>query len=214
LAHDDRSLVADNFDLEGTRMSDRPVTFDVDLTLRTPDWFDHHTIRRLSDLQGIFSDQDAYVTALSEADCIVYEVYAQNRPPVEGELLYGLSILHPGKIGDEFHMTKGHFHTKLATAEIYYCLVGKGRMIMETPEGDWSVEELLPHRVLYVPPRWAHRSVNTSTDQDLLTFFVYPADAGHDYATIEKRGFQKRVIARGGEPLIVDNPDWTPAEDR
>jgi glucose-6-phosphate isomerase len=195
-------------------MSDRPLTFNVDLTLRNSGCYDHHTLRRLSDLPGIFSDQEAYDIALSEADRIVYQVYAQNRPPVEGELLYGLSILHPGKIGDEFHMTKGHFHTKLATAEIYYCLAGEGRMIMETPEGDWSVEELLPHRVLYVPPRWAHRSVNTSPNKDMMTFFVYPADAGHDYATIEKYGFRKRVIAQGGEPQVVDNVDWIPIEDQ
>ena len=81
------------------------------------------------------------------------------RPEVAGELLHGISIVHPGKVGDEYYMTKGHFHTVLDTAEVYYCLKGDGAMVMETPEGEWSVEELHPGRVLYVPPRWAHRSV-------------------------------------------------------
>jgi glucose-6-phosphate isomerase len=204
----------DNNKPGGTMMVDRPAMFEVDLRMKTPNRYDHHIVRRLSELRGIFNNREAYEAALAEKDRIVYEIYEQNRPQVEGELLHGLSIIHPGKIGDEFHMTKGHFHKKLATAEIYYCLMGEGRMIMETPEGNWAVEELVPHRVLYVPPRWAHRSVNTSTDQDLLTFFVYPADAGHDYITIEKRGFQKRVIARNGEPLVVENPDWIPTGDR
>jgi len=44
-------------------------------------------------------------------------------------------------------------------------------MVIEIPEGEWSVEELRPGRVLYVPPRWAHRSVNTSDKEDLVTFF-------------------------------------------
>jgi len=39
---------------------------------------------------------------------------------VAGELLFGVSIVHPGKVGNEFYMTKGHFHTVLETAEIYH----------------------------------------------------------------------------------------------
>ena len=33
-------------------------------------------------------------------------------------------------------------------------------MVMEAPDGEWAVEELRPGIVLYVLPRWAHRSVN------------------------------------------------------
>jgi len=100
----------------------------------------------------------------------------------------------------------------LETAEIYYCLQGQGVMVMETPEGDWSVEELRPGVVLYVPPRWAHRSVNTSLEGDLVTFFIYPGDAGHDYGTIEVQGFRKLIVERDGKPAIVDNPRWSPSE--
>ena len=98
-------------------------------------------------------------------------------------------------------------------SEVYYCLQGQGVMVMETPEGEWAVEELRPGRVLYVPPRWAHRSVNTSSEQDLVTFFIYPGHAGHDYGTIESRGFRKLVLERDGEPRVVDNPRWR-AEER
>lgn len=85
---------------------------------------------------------------------------------------------------------------------------------METPEGDWAVEALCPNSVLYVPPRWAHRSVNTSLTEDLITFFVYPGNAGHDYRTIETQGFHKLVIHREGKPQIVDNPRWLSPEQR
>ena len=126
--------------------------------------------------------------------------------------MYGTSIVHPGKVGDEYWMTKGHFHAVLETAEVYYCLQGEGMMVMETPEGDWAVEELRPGRVLYVPPRWAHRSVNTGADQDLVTLYVYPAHAGHDYGTIQSRGFRKLVVERDGRPCVIDNPRWSQEE--
>jgi glucose-6-phosphate isomerase len=84
-------------------------------------------------------------------------------------------------------------------------------MVMETPEGDWAVELLSPGRVLYVPPRWAHRSVNTGSD-DLITLFAYPGHAGHDYGTIEQQGFRKLLVERDGVAAIVDNPRWGKGE--
>jgi len=196
-------------------MIDLPYTFDVlqDEKVILSE-YDNHIIRHLSAMKGQFLDQDNYVDMLSVEDTILYEVYEIKRPEVAGELLHGLSVLHPGKVGDEYFMTKGHFHTLLDTAEVYYCLRGSGYMVMETPEGDWAVEPLCPQSVLYVPPRWSHRSVNTSLTEDLVTFFVYPGDAGHDYGSIELQGFRKLVLQRGGKPQIVDNPRWLTPEER
>lgn len=87
-------------------------------------------------------------------------------------------------------------------------------MVMETPEGEWAVESLQPDKVLYVPPRWAHRSVNTSMSEDLVMFFVYPGNAGHDYGSIEVQGFRKLVLQHDSSPQIVDNPRWLPPEAR
>jgi len=196
-------------------MIDLPYTFDVlqDEKVILSE-YDNHIIRHLSAMKGQFLDQDNYEDMLSVEDTILYEVYKLKRPEVAGELLHGLSVLHPGKVGDEYFMTKGHFHTVLDTAEVYYCLRGSGYMVMETPEGDWAVEPLRPQSVLYVPPRWAHRSVNTSLTEDLVTFFVYPGDAGHDYGSIELQGFRKLVLSRCGKPQIVDNPRWLTPEER
>jgi glucose-6-phosphate isomerase len=175
---------------------------------------DNHIVRRLSAMQNQYSDEKAYEALLGQEDHLLYEVYEIKRPEIAGELLQGISIVHPGKVGDEYFMTKGHFHSELATAEVYYCLKGEGLMVMETPEGNWVVESLTPETVLYVPPRWAHRSVNTSSDEDLVTFFVYPGNAGHDYGSIEKQGFRKLVVERDGQAEVIDNPCWLPPEDR
>lgn len=191
-----------------------PFTFEVSIADAILSHYDNHIQRRLSSMKGQFLDQAAYDALLATEDVLLYEVYEIRRPEVAGELLHGLSIVHPGKVGDEYYMTKGHFHTVLETAEVYYCLKGQGLMVMETPEGEWAVEPLRPHTVLYVPPRWAHRSVNTSLSEDLVTFFVYPGHAGHDYRTIETQGFRKLVVERDGQPQIVDNPRWLSPEQR
>ena len=193
---------------------DVPFTFDLVFPQALPSKFDNHLVRQLSSMKGQFADQQAYAAQLEKEDVVLYEVYELQRPEQAGELLHGISIVHPGKVGDEYYMTKGHFHTVLETAEIYQCLKGEGVMVMETPEGDWSVEELCPGKILYVPPRWAHRSVNTGSQEDLVTFFVYPGNAGHDYGTIETQGFRKLVLEVNRQPQISDNPRWLAPGER
>jgi glucose-6-phosphate isomerase len=159
-------------------------------------------------MAGQFIDQAAYDLLVRENDRVVYEVYEVTRRGVGGELAHGLSVVHPGVVGDEYYMTKGHFHTALATAEIYMCLQGEGFLVMETPEGNWAAERLSKGSVIYVPPRWAHRSVNTGLLEPMVTAFAYPADAGHDYGSIERRGMRKVVVAMNGTPRVIDNPRW------
>ena len=189
-------------------MSDLPFVFTLPFPGLVPSRVDNHIVRRLSQMRGQFSDPDAFERQLAESDSVIYEVFEVRRPETAGELPCGISVVHPGKVGDEFYMTKGHFHAVLETAEIYYCLKGEGFMVMENPEGDASVEPLAPGRVLYIPPRWAHRSVCTSRQDDLVTFFAYPGNAGHDYGTIERQGFRKLVIEGQLGIEIVDNPRW------
>ena len=194
--------------------NDVPFTFGVNILEARMDRYDNHITRKLSSMKGQYFDTHAFEAMLAESDQLLYEVYETRRPEVAGELLNGLSIVHPGKVGDEYFMTKGHFHNVIETAEVYYCLKGQGYMVMETPEGDWSVEALQPDRVLYVPPRWAHRSVNTSHSEDLVTFFVYPGHAGHDYGTIEQQGFRKLVVEQNDQPVVIDNPRWQSPKER
>lgn len=192
-------------------MRTRPFTFDLPPEGGPPSEWDNAIVRTLSSMRGQYHDQAAFEQKLAHEDSLVYEVYELSVPEKAGEMLHGISILHPGKVGDEFYMTKGHYHTVLDTGEVYLCQRGTGMMVMETPEGEWAVQELCPGRVLYVPPRWAHRSVNTNPADDLITFFVYPANAGHNYGTIEQQGFRKLVVEQHGAPVVVDNPRWQPA---
>lgn len=164
--------------------------------------------RYLSNMKGMYLDNDALEAMVRKEDRLVYEFYELTIPETEGNLLFGTSIVYPGKVNSEFFMTKGHFHTILDTAEVYYCLTGNGYLLMENPEGDWSAEEMIPGSCVYVPGRYAHRSINTGSDP-LVMFFVFRADAGHDYGTIEAKGFRKLIVEKNGRPTIVDNPKWS-----
>jgi glucose-6-phosphate isomerase len=163
--------------------------------------------RRLSDLKGIFYDTESLELMLKDNNPLIYEFFDLGPPENPGDLAFGTSIVYPGKVGNEYFMTKGHFHSILETAEIYYCLSGKGYMLMENPEGDWDAKEMTPGKVVYVPKRYAHRSINTG-NVPLVTFFAFRADAGHDYGTIETNGYKKLLVETDGKVEIIDNPKW------
>jgi glucose-6-phosphate isomerase len=55
--------------------------------------------------------------------------------------------------------------------------------------------------MVYVPPYWAHRSINTG-DEPLVSFCVYPGDAGHNYGDIATEGFPRRVFIRDGTEVV------------
>lgn len=165
------------------------------------------TKRSLSQMKDSYCDAAAAEAILAQGDPVIYEFYELEPPEKAGELAFGTSICYAGKVGNEYYMTKGHFHTILDTAEVYYCLSGKGAMLTESPEGDVVLHPLVPGQALYVPPRYAHRSINTGVEP-LVTFFVFRADAGHDYGTIETKGYRKLLVEKDGQPTLVENPKW------
>ncbi len=185
------------------------VAFDLSSGLSTDA---NSTQRYLSAMEGMFADEAKYRAKLDQNDALVYEFYELGIPPNTGEIAFGTSIVYPGKVGDEYFMTKGHFHTVLETGEVYHCLRGRGFMLMENPEGVWEARELCPGVAVYVPPRYAHRSINVAADEPLVTFFAFPADAGHDYGTIETKGFRKLIVDRSGLAEVIDNPKWAGRE--
>ena len=165
------------------------------------------TKRYLSQMKNMYLDTEAAEKILETSDPLVYEFYELGFPERKGDLGFGTTILYPGLVGEEYFMTKGHFHTQLETAEVYYTLTGSGYMVLENPEGDTMEMPLKKGEALYVPRRYAHRSVNTGKEP-LVMFFCFAADAGHDYGTIETKGYHKLILEREGKPVIVPNPKW------
>lgn len=157
--------------------------------------------RRLSDMRGMYAEAKAEQALLAQGDPLIYEVLQYDVPNEAGQLVVCTTVLYPGRVGDEYFMTKGHYHKRQDRAEVYLGLRGRGKLLMQA-DGQCSELDMGPGTVGYVPPYWAHRSVNTG-DEPFIFFAVYPADAGHDYSTIERGGFVRRVIERDGQPAVV-----------
>ena len=157
--------------------------------------------KRLSELAGLYADAGAFDALLrEEGDHVVYAVEDLRPSADAGDMIFGVTRMAPGLVGDEFFMTRGHIHAVANRPEIYYGESGTGLMLMESPAGETRIVEVGPRVVCYVPPFWIHRSVNLGPN-DLVMTFAYPADAGQDYAIIERsRGMAQRIvrIAAGG----------------
>ena len=123
------------------------------------------TKRRLSQMKNMYCDEKAFEQCLSGGDPLVYEFYELGAPEDQiGDLAFGTSITYPGKVGDEYFMTKGHFHTILETAEVYFLLSGEGYLLLESPEGDVRSEKMTPGKAMPIVPstpvacRWSPSS--------------------------------------------------------
>lgn len=164
--------------------------------------------RRLSDLRGCFADAAAYEAALREGDPLLYTVSSVEAGSGPGGLHYGLGVLYPGRVGDEYFMTKGHLHSRREAAEVYIGLRGEGCMLLEDEAtGESRLEPLGEGRVVYVPGHAAHRTMNTG-DVPLVYIGVYRADAGHDYGAIAEKNFRMVVVAREGRPTMVERKEF------
>lgn len=162
------------------------------------------TVRRLSDLRGCFQDSAAYEAALAEGDPVVYTVATIEAASGEGQLRYGLGVIMPGKIGDEFYMTKGHLHSWRPAAEVYVGLRGEGKMLLEDERsGASTLLTLMANSVVYVPGFTAHRTINTGT-QPLVYIGIYPSAAGHDYSAIAESNFRMLVVEKDGAPVAIE----------
>jgi glucose-6-phosphate isomerase len=171
-----------------------------------------HYQKQFRDLSGLYADEAAYAAMLpGMAEEVVYEVWEHRVSESPGDLVFGTSVMRPGRVGDEFFVTRGHQHKLADRSEVYHCVAGTGVVLLENPAGEVRALALAPQRIVYVPPHWIHRSVNTGSET-LITVFCYAADAGQDYGVVETAGgMRARVVSDGvGGWKLVDNPNWRP----
>jgi glucose-6-phosphate isomerase len=189
-----------------------PRSFPVDLDTGLMAGTGTRYQKRLSDLAGLYADAAAFdALAAGRGDEVVYDVTDHRPSSAAGDLITGVTRMSPGKVGDEFFMTRGHVHAVVNRPELYFGLKGRGLMVMESVDGQTRTVEIGPQLACYVPPYWIHRSVNVGAD-DFVMLFCYPADAGQDYAIIERaQGLRTRIVDDGqGGWCEQPNPAWLP----
>ena len=159
--------------------------------------------KTLGELAGIFADETA--RAAMDPDTPVYDVVCRQTVPegTPGGLFFGTSIVHPGKVGEEYFMTKGHFHLRREAAEYYWGISGRGLLLFADDAGDCRAECVEPGSLHYIPGHTAHRLVNTG-EEDLVVGACWGADAGHDYGALTREGFPVLALEQDGQLVLAE----------
>jgi len=158
--------------------------------------------RKLTDLQEIFEDKTAYEAM--NPDTLLYEVYSYipSQEGASGALNFGITNIYPGKVGQEYFMTKGHFHALDDRAEYYWGIEGEGILILMNRERKTWGEKMFPGSLHYIPGGVAHRVANTG--RQVLSFGAcWTSDAGHNYDEIAQNGFSARLMEVNGSPELL-----------
>lgn len=164
-------------------------------------------VKRFRDLEGLYEDAGAFAAVVARrGDEVAYEVTDYKPSANAGDMIIGVTRMEPGKVGNEYYMTRGHIHARPNRPEMYYGESGLGVMLLESPAGEIRTVEIGPRTMCYVPPFWIHRSVNVGQEPLVMTF-AYPADSGQDYEIIAKAGgMRSRIIDDGnGGWKAIDN---------
>jgi len=189
----------------GKKTHDLPTSVQLDLQTGVFEPCAMHVTRKVSDLSMMFYDTESVEKLVKKGDPVVYDIRHQNFITRNSDMALGVTVVQPGKVGDEYHMTKGHFHEREDRPEIYFCVQGEGYLLMETNNGDFKVEFWRPGTITHIPGNYAHRVVNTG-DKPLYFFASFNVSAGHLYKPVIENGFSKIVVEREGETVIIANP--------
>ena len=177
-----------------------PATLDpISGTLRGADVKESR--RTLAGLAGYFLDEAA--RSAMDQERLAYRVQAwEPRPEGEpGAVCCATTFLEPGIVGDEYFLTRGHFHHGEDRPELEVVVAGQGLLVlMDRARRTWS-EPMAPGSVHHVAPGIAHRVVNIG-EAPLVFVSYWASETGHDYRTIAEEGFGVRVFRRGGVPTV------------
>ncbi len=135
-----------------------------------------HTVRTLADIAGIFAES-------GNPSQVIYETYSMPEPAGAPDLLLATTIIHPGRVGQEAPMTRGHFHTNPERGETCLTLRGSGALLLRDREGNDVQIPMSPGALHVIDGRFAHRVANVG-DEPLVFLVSWMSDCGHDYASV------------------------------
>jgi glucose-6-phosphate isomerase len=160
-------------------------------------------VRRIGDMAGYFQDETAF--GYLDPNLIMYK-YTQFEFDT---LSYVVTELLPGAVGDEYFMTKGHFHAIIERPGIYTTFTGFGVLILQHKDEDVPAmfSPMETGTICYIPPFTGHRVANIG-DEKLVYAGTTAADAGSSYGHIKEKGFKYLIVKRNGKADIIPNPKW------
>lgn len=167
----------------------------------------NHVQRRLSDLVDHFADHSASNAILKNYDPLVYEYWEREFEETSSGISFGMTRIQSGQIGNEYYLTKGHFHADSFGDEIHISVSGQGLLLLFDKNGYCQTLEMLPGKMNYITGNLAHRTINTGLEPLVFVGF-WPPKIIHDYETILYKGFPKLVVAGPEGPKLITNPTF------
>lgn len=137
-------------------------------------------------------------------------------------LWFNTTITAPGRYGEEYPKTYGHYHPVDAKDEVYRLIEGEGIFLMQKKlldsNGEWIREKVeavvlikaKPGDEIVIKPEWGHSWSNIG-ETPLITFDNWKY--GHspaDYEVIEKlRGMAYYLVeGENNQPQALPNPSY------
>jgi glucose-6-phosphate isomerase len=159
--------------------------------------------KTVGDLNGYWLDH----SAIADPHAVLYQTqtFWAAEEGTEGAVLWGNTTLFPGRVGNEFFMTRGHRHVLATRGELCVTVSGSGLLLLMDENRESRTEEMKPGSTHWIDGRLAHRTVNTG-EQPLVFLCDWPADCGHDYGEIAERGFSIRVLSGGSGVVHAVSP--------
>lgn len=163
----------------------------------------------LASLRHLFSDQIACDAMLaSGTEVPVYEVVEYRQ--AGSDLIFGTTTIEPGQVGGEYFMTRGHFHQRNDLGEVYNTTSGDGLLLLRSRDFQTRTLIMRPDSSAFIPPGWAHRSVNVGK-VPLVFFWCCDPATGTDYGDIAEHGMGLRAFDEAGSVSLqrAAEPDPT-----
>jgi len=155
----------------------------------------------------------------------------------KADVEYDITVIGPGKIGDEYIKTKGHYHalvpkTEISYPEVYEVIEGRIEYLVQKRPNDKKETEVViiraePGDKVIVPPGYGHVSVNVGREAAVSSNLQKrDLPAGADYGGFEyfrggalyrtEKGWEENLeylVKTTGYALPKEKPEWGLVKD-
>lgn len=166
------------------------------------------SIRNLEEIRPVLKNPK------SEGPKVCYLVYRDVEDPDKPiGLSADVTVLLPGKIGDEYSKTHGHYHIGEGV-EIYKVLSGEGMIIMQRPSFNFDTVEAvrlvkLPvNQQIEIPSGWGHTLINLGGTPLVAVNYQDPGIENLYAEFVKKKGAAYYITEKSGKLELEPNPSY------
>lgn len=176
-------------------------------------------VRRLADMREVLADPDA--RGPEELYFMYRDVGFESEKALwkPRSLRYDVTVILPGRIGNEFIKTAGHYHPMVpgktaAYPEVYEVVQGVAHYLLQRPTGkglevdDVILVEARAGDKVLMPPGYGHITINAGDEVLVMTNLVDGAFSSVYEPYRQAQGGAYYEVLEDGEAMFVDNPRY------